>query len=567
MNRTLTHIEGGIGRMALVQWVGGCVVLAATLVCLSTARAAAERSAAQTGRPIPRLEHRDGRFDLMVDGRPFLILGGQAMNESVIKPEDRARIFEALTGLHANTGIVPIHWGVIEPRPGTFDFTMVDDLINHARESGVRLVLLWFGTWKNGEMAYTPQWLKDDRTTYRRAIGFKGEELQTITPLSEATRKADIRAFTALMQHIRKIDEAQRTVIMMQVENEPGLIGTDRDYSEESDRLFNAQVPAELMSYLHRHRNRLTSSMRAQLARLGFRRSGAWSEVFGDYAPEAFSAWHIARYIDTVTVAGKGVYPLPMYVNAWLIEPHTERPGRYPSGGPTDHVLDIWKAAAPHVDLIAPDIYYPKFYDCAVPYDRPDNPLFVPEVNFMPFFGAHAFMTFATFNGLAFAPYAVDEAVGSQGWTFRSAEFEDTYRVLTPLLPVIARYRNAGKMHAVIQGVSPGENWALDIHLGGETVAALVDFTVPMNLESGRGRGIIIELAPRDYIVAGAGFKVNFRELEGPMRDAQILSLEEGTFEGEKWVPTRRLNGDELNVSLPPKAKILRVRSDRTSLP
>jgi hypothetical protein len=561
MNRMLRHIEGGMGRMAFTPVVAGSMLFAAMLTCLLTACAATERSAAQSGRPIPRLEHTGARYDLMVDGRPFLILGGQAMNEGVVKPEDRARIFQALAGVHANTGIVPIHWGIIEPQPGTFDFTMVDDLINHARRSGVRLVLLWFGTWKNGEMAYTPQWLKDDRATYRRAIGFKGEELQTITPLSEAARKADIRAFSALMRHIREIDEAQRTVIMMQVENEPGLIGTDRDYSEASDRLFNAQVPTELMSYLHKHRSGLTLSLRAQLSRCGFRRSGTWSQVFGDFAPEAFSAWHIARYIDAVAVAGKEVYPLPMYVNAWLIEPHAERPGRYPSGGPTPHVLDIWKAAAPHVDLIAPDIYYPKFYDYALPYDRPDNPLFVPEVNFMPFFGAHAFMTFATFNGLAFAPYAIDEGVGSQGWSFRSAEFEDSYRVLTPLLAVIARYRNTGKMHAVIQGVSPGENYpALDIHLSGETVAAMVEFTVPLSLEKGRARGIIIELAPRDYIIAGAGFRVTFRELEGPLRDSQILSLEEGTFERGKWVPTKRLNGDELNVSLPPKAKIVRVR-------
>jgi hypothetical protein len=562
MDKSVRQIEGRVGRMVLTRWIAGSVVLAATLMVLATARAA-EQSADRTGKPIARLAHKGARYDLMVDGRPFLILGGQAMNESVIKPEDRARIFTALTGIHANTGIVPIHWGIIEPQPGTFDFTMVDDLINHARESGVRLVLLWFGTWKNGEMNYTPQWLKDDRATYRRAIGFRGEELQTITPLSEATRKADIRAFTALMRHVRDIDQAQRTVIMMQVENEPGLIGTDRDYSEESNRLFNAKVPAELMSYLRAHRNHLSLAMRRQLARQGWRESGTWSEVFGDFAPEAFSAWHIARYIDTVAVAGKKVYSLPMYVNAWLIEPHTERPGRYPSGGPTDHVLDIWKAAAPHIDLIAPDIYYPKFYECALPYDRPDNPLFVPEVNFMPFFGAHAFMTFATFDGLAFAPYAVDEAVGSQGWTFRSAEFEDSYRVLTPLLPVIAGYRNTGKMHAVIQGVSPGENYpALDIHLSGETVAAMVEFTVPLSLEKGRGRGMIIELGPRDYIVAGAGFKVSFRELEGPMRDSQILTLEEGTFEGGKWTRIRRLNGDELNVNLPPKAKIVRVRLD-----
>ena len=531
------------------------------MIALVAAGAAAASAAPGAARPIPRIEHVGAAYHLMVDGRPFLLLGGQCLNENAVKPEDLERVWKALVGIHANAAVIPVWWKLIEPQPGQFDFGQVDRIINGARRNGLRLVLLWFGTWKNGDMDYTPDWVKNDRATHKRAIGLSGEECYTITPFSEATRQADIRALTAVLRHIREIDETERTVIMMQVENEPGLMGTDRDHSEQANRLFEGPVPAELMSYLVKHRDRVSDSMRAQWAKTKFRPSGTWSEVFGRMAPEAFDAWYIAHYIDAVAAAGKEVHPLPMYANAWLIEPHAERPGRYPSGGPTDHVIDIWKAAAPHLDLIAPDIYYPKYYDNAAPYRRPDNPLFVPEVNFQPFFGALAFMTFADFDGLCFSPYGIEEGVEKpQVWSARAAEFEDTYRVLTPLLPLIARHQYQGKMHSIIQGVSPGEDWAHDIHLGGEKVAALVEFTVPFNPVASRGRGMIIELAPDDYIIAGAGFKLTFRELTGPLRDAQLLSLEEGTFEGDRWVCHRRLNGDELNVSLPPKAKILRAR-------
>jgi len=501
----------------------------------------------------------------MVDDRPFLALAGQANNSSATNAEDIERVCKSVAGIHGNTLIIPTYWELIEPQPGKFDFHLVDEVVNAARRHGLRLVLSWFATWKNGEMNYAPEWVKRDRGKYRRVVGMRGEEMNVISPLSRATRDADARAFSAMMRHIREIDEAHRTVLMMQVENEPGLLGgTDRDYSKEANRLFNAAVPAELMSYLKQRRDHLTVGLRQQWSQAKFRSSGTWAQVFGRMAPEAFSAWHIARYVDAVAAAGKQAYALPMYANAWLIEPHTERPGRWPSGGPTEHVLDIWKAGAPHLDLIAPDIYYPKYYDSAAVYTRPDNPLFVPEVNPLPFFGALAFMTFCEFNGICFSPFGIDGAVEGDAVSPNFAEFEDTYRVLAPLLPMIARYQYTGKLHSVIQGVSRGENWALDIHLGGDKVAALVEFTMMFNPERGRGGGLILELAPDDYVVAGRGFKINFRELEGPLRDSQLLSVEEGTFEGEKWVPTKRLAGEDLRVSLPQQSKILRVRLARS---
>jgi hypothetical protein len=517
------------------------------------------RAAAQGTRPVPRIEHTGNQYRLLVDGQPFLILGGQAHNSSATNPQDLEPVWRSLVGIHANTAEVPLYWELVEPEPGRFDFHLVDEILTGARRNGLRLVLLWFASWKNGEMHYTPEWVKRDRAKYKRVMGARGEEMEIVSPLCEAARDADAKAFAAVMQHIKSIDESDRTVIVMQVENETGLLGTDRDYSEEATRLFHGAVAAELMAYLNRNRNNLSGGMKAAWSGSNYRQAGTWTDVFGELAPEAFSAWNVARYVDAVAAAGKQAYPLPMYVNNWLINPGNERAGRWPSGGPTEHVLDIWKAAAPHIDLLAPDIYQPKYYEVCAQFARPDNPLFVPEVMPLPYFAANVFLTLAHFNGLGFSPFGIDNWIQDGNVTSDAADFEDSYRVLRPLLPLIARYQYTGKLHPFLQGVGQGDDWAHAIRLGKE-LAAVVEFTGPYNPEKARGRGMIIELGADDFVVVGARFKATFRELEGPPRDAQFLSIEEGTFEGERWIPTRRMNGDELHVELPEKSKILRVR-------
>jgi hypothetical protein len=514
---------------------------------------------AESGRPIPRVERTGNQYRFLVDGQPFLMLGGQAHNSSASNAQDLEPFWRSLVGIHANTAEVPLYWELIEPEPGRFDFHLVDEIIAGARRNGLRLVFLWFATWKNGEMDYTPEWVKRDRAKYKHVVGARGQEMWVISPLCETARDADARAFTAVMQHVRNIDESDRTVIMVQVENETGLLGTDRDYSEEATRLYHGTVPAELMAYLGKNRDNLSASLKAAWAGSNFRASGTWTEVLGDLAPEAFSAWHVAHYVDSVAAAGKQAYPLPYYVNDWLVEGSEARAGNWPSGGPTVHVLDIWKAAAPHIDVLAPDIYYPKFFDVAAQYTRADNPLFVPETNSLPYFAANALLTFAHFNGFGFSPFGIDNFVNNGVVTPAAAEFEDLYRVLRPLLPLIARYQNTGKLHPLLQGIAQGEDWAYAVRLSNR-LAASVEFTGKYDPEKERGRGLIIELGPDDFVVAGARFKVNFRELEGPPRDAEFLTLEEGTFEGERWVPSRRLNGDELHVELPEQSKILRAR-------
>jgi Domain of unknown function (DUF5597)/Glycosyl hydrolases family 35 len=516
-------------------------------------------NAQSAAKPIASIEKKDSSFRLLVDGSPYLMLGGQVHNSSTSNADDLGRALDVLVGWHANTAEVPIYWEAIEPKPGQFDFRSVDLAIQAARKRELHLVLLWFGTWKNGESHYTPEWVKRDKQKYARVQGPRGEETEIISPLCRAAIEADARAFAALLQHVKSIDEAERTVLMVQVENEPGLLGTDRDYSEAANRLFDGPVPKELLSFLESHRQQLSAPMAKVWNNSP--KSGNWKQVFGELAPEAFSAWLVSNYVNTVAAAGKHEYPLPMYVNVWLIE-GVERPGRWPSGGATVNVFDVWKAAAPSIDILAPDIYYPKFYDVASQYTRPDNPLFVPETNFNPYFVGFAYTTFGDFNGIGFSPFGIDDVQRNATGAAIGAGFEDTYRVLRPLLPLIAHYQYTGKLHPILQGLANGEDWKESIRVG-NGLAANIDFTATFDPAKGRACGMIIELAHDDFVVMGTGFDVTFREMEGPLRDAQLISIEEGTFQVDQWISSRRLNGDERHVSLPDKSTVLRVRVSR----
>jgi hypothetical protein len=534
------------------------------ITLLASALLAAGPPAILADPPIPQLLRTGSHYRLMVDGEPFLVLGGQAHNSSASNPEDLKRVWNSLVALHANTAEVPIYWELIEPQPGRFDFHLIDDIIQGARQHYLRLILLWFGTWKwveNTGMAYTPAWIKEDPAKYWHARVVLGQPLFNISPFCKAAEEADEQAFAAVMRHIKSVDSTQHTVIMMQVENESGLEGTDRDHSPAADRVYQSPVPGPLMSYLEDHRNRLMPALSAAWASQGYRAAGTWPQVFGDLAPEAFSAWYVARYIDSVAAAGQKIYPLPMYCNAWPISPGEVRAGDWPSGTPTPHVLDIWKAAAPRIAVLAPDIYSANFLQIAAKYTRSNNPLLIVETSFIPSHAPFAFSTLARFNGIGFSPFGVDQAVENGKLSPRAKPLADAYEVLEPLLPLIEKYQYTGKLFSVVQGADPAETIQLNREL-----AAVAYFTAAFRFGSPRpnapspGGCILIELGPEDYVVAGYGFRLVFRNLQGPPGGPEFLSVEQGTFHGSQWVPERRLNGDELHINLITGPCILRVR-------
>jgi beta-galactosidase GanA len=525
---------------------------------------AAANAVAQAPRDrIPELVRDGERVQLLVDGSPFLMLGGQAHNSSASSMNDVEIVYQALDAMHANTAEIPVSWNLLELQPGQFDFSLVDGAIERARAHHLRLVFLWFGTVKNATFSYVPDWVKQDRVKYFRARTADSQEMDAISPFCTAALEADKHAFAALMKHISGFDSRDHTVILMQIENETGLIRTDRDYSSVASQKFAEQVPEDLLRSLSNHKESLRPALQQAWRQTNFRMRGTWTELFGDLAPEAFSAWAVSRYVDAVAAAGKAEYAIPNYINVALMNSGSPRAGDWPSGGATANVIDIWKASATHIDIVAPDIYRVDFPEMVAIYDRPDNPLFVPETGFEPYYAPYVFTTLAGHNGLGFSPFGVEGGYKDSEHTPALSAFEETYRVLRPLLPTIASKRYQNSLFPIVLNMYRHEAVAIPL---GDSLTAVVHFDEKFVAETAvhRAGGIIIKLASDKFIVAGEGFHINFAEIKGTPRNAEYLSIEEGTFDGTRWVRERVLNGDEESTTLPThRPRILMIHLNR----
>src|ERR1700752_4353626 len=228
------------------------------------------------GADAPKLVEKDGRWALLVDGQPYLMLGGQVHNSSAW-PSELPKVWKALAELHANTVEAPVYWEQIEPQPGKFNWDNVDLLVKGAREHNLHAVLLWFGTWKNGNMHYVPQWVKTDPKRFPRVFRADGEPIDVLSANSRSNLEADKAAFVALMRHLKFLDGTEHTVLMVQVENESGIVGSVRDFSRDSNKEFAGQVPAEMLAATHKQ-------------------AGPWGAVFGGDADELFQLYHQAHY-------------------------------------------------------------------------------------------------------------------------------------------------------------------------------------------------------------------------------------------------------------------------------
>ncbi len=417
------------------------VIMAAVLAASSAGFAL---QAQATEHPVPRIVEKDGRYALFVDGAPFLMLGAQSNNSSDW-PATLPKVWPAIEYLHANTLETPIYWEQFEPKPGQFDYSQVDTILAQAREHHVHLVLLWFGTWKNGSQHYMPEWMKLDPQRYSHVTNKNGEFVDSPSPFARASLEADKRAFAAFMSHLKEAD-LERTVLMVQVENETGTWGALRDYSPEANKLYEGPVPAEVLK---------------ATGQASTTEDGSWEQVFGAEAEVNFHAWAIAKYVEQVAAAGKAVYPLPLYVNAALRDPlKPGAPGTYESGGPTDNVLSIWKAEAPAIDVLAPDIYmsstaaYLKVLDL---YHRPDNALFVPETS-----GAvqEARFLFSALGlqAIGYSPFGLDytrNRPASPGQPDAPNAFLEptaqNYRLIGPMMRDVARLNFEGKLQAIAE--------------------------------------------------------------------------------------------------------------------
>jgi len=536
-------------------------IVTAALAVMAMMTAAPAKPMAPTSRApvavaaIPALHQERGATQLIVDGKPFLVLGGELDNSSASSAAFMNPIWPKLAAMGMNTVLVPAYWELIEPQEGKFDFRSVDVLIESARKRNMRVVLLWYGSWKNSMSSYVPAWLKRDQQRFPRAARSDGSSIEILSALSRTNLETDSRAFVALMQHIRAVDGAKRTVIMVQPENEVRMVPEARDHSPEANAAFAAAVPAQLTDYLVKHKDTLVPSLRDAWQAHGFKIGVSWEETFGPglATDELFNAWTEALYTGEVAAAGKAVYPLPMYANAALIRPGWQ-PGQYVSGGPLAHLIDVWHAAAPALDFISPDLYFPNFMEWASKYARSDNPLFIPETGRVSAaeMSANAFWAFGQLNAMGFSPYAPEYLSDDE-----QKVLAGSYSVLRQLSPFILAAQGTGRMVGIrtpvafdgTQDLSNRRftlgNYTFDVHFKNPPPISIGQKD-EMEMPGSHG-GLVIQTGPDEFIVAGTGMNVYFGTTGIGDPIAGIESIWEGRYVNGVWVPGRCLNGDENN--------------------
>lgn len=519
-----------------------CLALLAAALAAQTSVTLDAQTSIQTAASMPRIVQQDGRYALLVDGKPFLMLGAQVNNSSAW-PAMMPKVWPAIEQIHANTVEMPIYWEQWEPSPGRFDPSVLHLLLAQAREHHVHLVLLWFGTWKNGSGHYTPSFIKLDEARGPHVVTRDGRKVDSLSPYSQFTLDADRTAFTALMRELRASDP-QHTVLMVQVENEIGTYGSVRDFSPAAQKLFNAPVPGELLAALHKQ-------------------PGTWPEVFGADADEFFYAWSIARYVNQIAVAGKAVYPLPMYINVATRDPFHGTPGSYESGGAVDRVLAIWKAGAPAIDLIAPDLYNPDYatYTTLLDlYHRPDNAMFVPENGNTPQY-ARYFYAALGHGAIGWSVFGIDQT-GFSNAPLGAPRIDDAAiapfalndEIFGPIDRQVAQLNFEGKLQAVAE--DPANHYQ---HLTFGDWKVLVGYGLPQfgaqdnrsakGNDPADGGAMVAQLGPDEFLVTAVHARVDFLPADSG-KQRQFLRVEEGSYQNGVWHMTRIWNGDQTDYGL-----------------
>ena len=509
---------------------------------------------------LPHIKMENGVGQLIVNGQPYLILGGELGNSSAGTALQADVIVPKLAAVHVNTILMPVAWEQIEPKEGSFDFSILDHWIETARGNKMHLVLLLFGSWKNAFSNYAPSWVKSNHKRFPRAESVDGRPLEILSTFSAENRRCDSRAFAALMRHLRGKDSDEQTVLMVQVENEVGYLGPGRDRSAGANRLFRGPVPEALIRTLEAKRLQLSPELAAPFNEHG----QSWSDVFGDAANEVFMAWNYAGYIEAVARAGKNEYALPMYVNAQLPAPH-ERAGEYPSGGPHPFYLEVWRAAAPSIDFYSPDIYWPNFEYWMQRYEIPGNPVFVPEarIESAPY---NALYAYGQARAFGFSPFAIDGLKPPEKATDPAPEIMRVYELLDCIRDLLPAAQATGRTRGlVLHRTSP--RLTQTVALGGYLFEATLSRSWPeMAIVADDGAMLILQMSPGEFYVVGSGLTVSFSrdpDVDGAI--AGIESVEHVSRELGQWKTERQLNGDQTNQGRqllldPHRSDIYRVR-------
>lgn len=514
-----------------------------------------------------------------IDGKPFFSIGGQVNNSTAYSSEHMKRAFAAAQNMCMNTIAAPVYWETMEPEEGRFDFSQLDMLMEQARQHGLKLVILWFGTWKNGNSHYIPRWMKVDHDRFFWASCADGTPVRTISPHCVQAREADCRAFTALCAHVEEQD-TQKTVIGIQVENEPGIIGSVRDHGPVAEALFLQPVPEEVAQYAGK--------------------GGSWEEVFGFDADEFFTSYWIGAYIEQVVLAGRTVTALPLYTNVWLGEMHNRVPGiDYPSGGAVCKTIPVFRLAAPHLQTISPDIYLQDqqtWNELNRAYQDGVHPYYIPELLPSGLSVGRA-MNAVVHHGLCGVHlFGIDMITDREGNVIpRMQEVADGMRTLRAMEPLITRYQGSGKLYDVLQLEGMSEQY-IDFgnYIGsvrfdstnGDPMAKKTDRVMdnrhPAALaEERRGKGLIWYDGKGTFYLAGNNYRLMLFPKKQVTRTTStihasdflnqrcqyVLSVQEGDLDQEcVFTPRVRRNGDEADYGfwVTPDIGVLRVEMDTT---
>ena len=432
------------------------------------------------------------------------ILGGELSNSAATSVTDIDEVMPRMRSLGLNTVLVPAYWEFVEPREGEFDFTLIDRTIDVARREQLHVVFLWFGAWKNSMSCYAPAWFKQDTKRFPRAMTAEGKQMEIASCFSENVLQADLKAFSALMRHIREKDPQREVVIMMQIENEIGMLESARDHSSLAEKAYKKE---------------------------------RWAERYGtdEYADEKFMALSYARYVEHLAKAAREIHDMPLYVNA-AMNSRGRRPGEYPSAGPLAHLIDFWHEGAPSIDLLAPDIYDTGFKSWCAQYAMPLRPqdggavknrLFIPESRCCENSGVRALYAFGEHQALGFSPFAIDQTSAKETESVTKA-----YALLRQL--------SNGKL------VNSKLSWGLlfdqedrerIIDDNGVMMTCRHYFTLPWDPRATdgstwpEGGAMLIRLGKFDYLLAGSGVVIDFKTPTEKQQEQQKKLGEDGFAE------------------------------------